>query len=1068
MRAQGASLASPEGMKLKIKSTRERLLASTMIVGALALAGAGQAMAQATPPVTTAPPGTSGAPAFGSGTAIAPEVSANGQPQTVQEVTVTGSRIPQPNLAATSPVTAVGAQELKYEGTTDAIQALDQLPQTSGDLGNTPNPLGSGEGITTVNLRGLGSSRTLVLQDGKRLMPGDPTSGGAADIDQIPSQLIDRIDVVTGGASAVYGSDAIGGVVNFVMKHNFQGLQFDIQGGFDQSGNSNQALAPLAAAAGGAAAGINIPNGSVTDGTNFIASLLFGANTSDGKGNVEGFVSYRHQDPISEGARSYSACALAATNAGVPSCAGSANSNLFFDGNSGNEYSVQGNQFVPYGTATTASPPTAFNSNPYEYLQRGDERYQAGFFAHYQVLPQAEIYNDFQMMDDRSQENIAPSGSFLGSVVTPGNTDGLIDIPCNDPLLSAQELASLTCVPQTVNGQTVSAAEIELGRRNIEGGARTDDYEHLSFRDVLGVRGDLTDAWHYDGYAQYGYTRYNNEVGGYLSNSRIASALYVVPGANGPQCGYTIPGVGTPCVPYNIFTQGGVSQAALNYLTVNAEEQGFTQEQVAHFDITGQLGKYGIQSPFADRGVGVNLGAEYRREELVLDPDQTFQNNDLGGGSGATLPVSGSFDVYELFGELVVPIVTDRPFAHDLSFDGGYRYSNYSSVGQVESYKLSLEYAPVRDLRFRGSFQRAVRAPNVTELFSAASVTNTSAYADPCAAVNAPNNMAPGTLQECLNTGGNAASFGNGIAKGQTVNGVAGTNTLLSCPADQCSAQIGGNTGLKAETSDTVSYGGVFTPRWLPNFDFSVDYYDIDVKGAVSTVPLGTAVAECETTANPTYCDLIHRGANGGLYGTGTGAGYVTGTLVNIGFFKTTGIDFEGNYRFNLAQLGYGDLGRLAFNFDGTYVQHFISEPLPGLGSYDCAGYYGETCGWNPRFRSKFRVTYSSPYRFTVSAQWRYDGAQRLDQNQPNPLLQYTTNGGFNNFDASVGSTSYLDLSATYKLNDMLAFRAGVNNVLDQNPPLLTYATTGSGSPNTFSEYDLVGRSFYFGLTADF
>lgn len=1067
---------------MNLKSTRERLLASTVIVGALALSGAVQAAAQTSgpmpaqagsSPVQTAPsaPGAnSGAPAFGPQAAEAPAASGEGAngANTTAVVTVTGSRIPQPNLAATSPVAAVGSQELKYEGVTDAVQALDQLPQAVGNLNNTPNPLAGGEGISTVNLRGLGAARTLVLQDGKRLMPGDPTVGGVADIDQIPSQLIDRIDVVTGGASAVYGSDAVAGVVNFIMKHNFQGVQFDVQGGFDQHDNGNNSLVPrLGAAAGGAAAGFSIPTGNITDGQAFVASAIFGANTPDGKGNVEGFFSYRHQDPVGEGDRSYSACdvELIAPAHVNPKCNGSANSNQIavqklFDANNnptqtGATLGVLGNQFVPYGTPGT-QPNSVFNSNPYELLQRADERYQAGFFGHYQIVPQAELYNDFTFTDDRSQENIAPSGAFEGSIVTPGNTNGLVSIPCNNPLLSAQEVATLQatgCPITNVNGVMEPAAQVLLGRRNVEGGARTDRYEHMAFRDVIGLRGDLSDAWHYDGYAQYGYTRYNNEVGGYLSNSRIASALDVTGTAANPTCAYNIPDVGTACVPYNIFQQGGVSKAALNYLTVNAEEQGFSQEQVAHFDITGQLGKYGIQSPFADRGVGVNAGVEYRREQINVDPDQTFQNNDLGGGSGATLPVSGSFDVYEIFGEVVAPIATNQPFVKDLSFDGGYRMSNYSSVGHVESYKLSGEYAPVSDIRFRGSFQRSVRAPNVNELFAAASVTNSSAFADPCAAGALAAAGAP-TLQQCENTHVTANQYNN--------------RSIADCPAEQCAVELGGNTQLKAETSDTVSYGGVFTPRFLPGFDFSVDYYDIDVKGAISTVPAGTALTECENTGNAAYCNLIQRGPTGILFGTGAGAGFISETNTNIGFLKTTGIDFSGNYRYNLAQLGFGNVGRLAFNFFGTYVQHYINEPLPGLGSYDCAGYYGQQCGFNPRFRSKFRVTYQSPYRFTVSAQWRYIGAQRLDQNQPNPLLNFATQGYYNGFDAARSAVNYLDLSATYTIRDNLTLRAGVNNVLDRDPPLVTGTTAGSGAPNAFPEYDLLGRSLYFGLTADF
>jgi iron complex outermembrane recepter protein len=1072
--------APSEGKTLNSKSMRERLLASTVIVGALALTGVTQAAAQTSEqmpaqagstPVQTAPsaPGAnSGAPAFGPQAAEAPAASGEGAAgsNTTGVVTVTGSRIPQPNLAATSPITAVGSQELKYEGANDAIDALDQLPQVGGSLGNQQNPL-SGTGITAVNLRNLGVNRTLVLQDGKRLQPGDPTlnggGGGAADLDQIPSQLIDRVELVTGGASAVYGSDAIAGVVNFIMKHNFQGVQFDVQGNFDQHDQHNNLLQGLETSAGFAS-----PHGSVVDGQRFIASVVFGANTPDGKGNVEGYASYRHQDPVSEGARDYSACLLAASSTGVPSCSGSSNSNRIIDGNSGADLSVSGHSFVPFGT-TGLTPPAEFNSSPYEYLQREDERYQAGFFAHYQVVPQAELYNDFSFMDDRTNIQIAPSGSFLGSAVTPGDPNGLLDINCANPLLSAQQLSQLTCVPVTVQGQNISAAETEIGRRNVEGGARTSQFEHLSFRDVIGVRGDLSDAWHYDAYAQYGYTRYNNQIGGYLSNSRIASALDV--GANG-QCAYSLPDVSTACVPWNIFQAGGVSQAQLNYLTVGAEEQGFTQEQVAHFDITGQLGKYGIQSPLADRGVGINVGAEYRRELLGFSPDEVEQNNDLAGGAGATLPVNGSFDVYELFGEVVAPIATNQPFVKDLSFDGGYRMSNYSSVGHVETYKLSMEYAPVSDLRLRGSFNRAVRAPNVTELFSASVVTNTSVVSsDPCAAIGSSGNVATATLAQCEHTGVTAAQYGNGIAKGQVVNGVTGTNGIVQCPADQCAAEIGGNTNLGPERSDTVSYGGVFTPKFLPGFDFSVDYFDIDVKGAVGTIPVDTSLNQCLETGAQSYCSLVVRSPTGNIFGTSTaGGGYIVGTNLNIGYLKTTGIDFEGNYRYNLAQLGFGSIGRLSFNYDGTYTQHYIVRSQPGLGSYDCAGSYGATCGDIPRFASKFRTTYISPWRWSVSAQWRYIGAGKLDALQANPLLNYAANGGSPDpFDASRSAVNYFDLTGNWTIKDGLTLRAGVNNLLDRDPPVVTQAIAGSGAPNAFSsQYDLLGRTFFFGLTADF
>ncbi|MGC1304092.1 MAG: TonB-dependent receptor [Caulobacteraceae bacterium] len=1055
-------------------------MASTVIVCAFAFATGGQAAAQA---VQTAQAGGGSQPAAPTGgtDATAPTAA----PAAVKEVVVTGSRIPQPGLTSTSPVTVVNDQEIKLEGVTDTIDLLNQLPQTNGNFGNQANPLSSESGISTVNLRGLGASRTLVLQDGKRLGPGDPNIGGASDIDQVPVELIDRVEVVTGGASAAYGSDAIAGVVNFIMKHDFQGVQLNVQGGFDQHDNHNSLTEGLEKEA-----GFPSPSGSVVDGQSWNASAIFGANTADGKGNVEGFVSYHHLAPVTDGSRDFSGCQIKATPANVPSCSGSATSNTFQDANltagpnggpapnAGKEFSVLGNQFVPLGTPGTV-PGEFFNSSPFEYLQRQDERYQAAAFAHYQIDPKVEIYNDFDFMDDRTASFIAPSGAFLGSTVSPGNTNNALNVNCNNPLLSAQQVNTI-CTQDGLGPN--STASVSIGRRNVEGGGRFTTSEHESFRDVIGLRGDLDDAWHYDGYVQYSRVNFSSVQGGYLSNSRMSNALDVVSGPNGPMCASAV-AVSQGCVPYNIFQQGGVTQAALNYLTESGQEQGFTQEQVAHFDITGQLEKYGIKSPFADRGVGINVGTEYRREQLGVSPAETLQGNDLAGGSGSQLPVNGSFDVYEVFGEVIVPIASNQPWIKDLSFDGGYRFSDYSSVGNTESYKASLEYAPTRDIRFRGSFQRALRAPNVNELFTASTATQASDLtADPCAAIGSTGNVATASLAQCLNTHVTAAQYGNGIAAG-TVNaaGVQGTNTITQCPAQQCGALVGGNAKLAPETSDTVSFGGVFTPRWVPGLSFSVDYYNITVKNLIGNIPGNTTVQQCLTSGSPFFCNLIQRTPSGGLFGDASlaTAGFANEALVNTGFLKTSGIDFEGNYRIRLNDMPYlsnfGNIGALNFNYNGNYTAHYIVSPVAGQGSYDCAGLYGPTCsnatgggntgGANPRFTNKLRMTYQSPYSWLVSMQWRYISAQKYEGSVANPLL---SDEGPSPFDAQRSGISYIDLSASWQIKENLTLRASVNNVFDQDPPIVSSAAIPAGSPNAYSNYDLLGRVFSFGLTADF
>uniref|UniRef100_UPI002812124F TonB-dependent receptor plug domain-containing protein n=1 Tax=Phenylobacterium sp. TaxID=1871053 RepID=UPI002812124F len=410
---------------MKFKSVRERLLASSMICGA-ALVGlsATSAMAQ--------------------------------ESGEVAEVVVTGSRIPQPNLTSISPIQTVGEQEVLLGGRAQTIDILNQLPQVTQnpgvDLGPTSDPLSGPGGVSTVNLRGLGPQRTLVLVDGRRLGPGDPNTGNpnpAPDINQIPSQLIERVEVLTGGASATYGSDAVAGVVNFIMKKNFEGIQFDAQYGVYQHSQGNDRMQDVLAA------GNQLIPGKRWDGKSADYSLLMGVNAPDGRGNVTAFFTYSKQKPVRQGARDYSACQLNINAAGNPFCGGSSNSNILYfasgaqldlngDGvPESDAAAVLGNQFVPYGTAGT-TPPAVFNSNPYMYLLQENTRYTAGYFANYEVNQHLELYSSFNFMSSKSNVNIAPSALFQGSGVT--DTGGFL-VNCNNPFLSGQQATALGCTP---------------------------------------------------------------------------------------------------------------------------------------------------------------------------------------------------------------------------------------------------------------------------------------------------------------------------------------------------------------------------------------------------------------------------------------------------------------------------------------------------------------------------------------------------------------------------------------------------------------------------------------------
>ena len=505
---------------------RDRLMASSMICGALTLGLVSAASAQ----------------------------TAAGSGATVQEVVVTGTRIQQPNMTSVSPVTTVTSQQVTLGGRPATIDILNAMPQVTQsnhiDLGPTSDALSGPGGVATVDLRGLGPQRTLVLVDGRRLGIGDPNTGNpnpAPDINQIPSQLISRVDILTGGASATYGSDAVAGVVNFVMKHNFQGVQMDVQSGVYEHGQQNSYMQGLLSKT------VTPVPGTAWDGRNRDLSLIFGMNAPDAKGNVTGYFTYSEQDPVTQGARDYSACQLKASAAGVGTCSGSSNSNIFYaaDG-SGGTYSVLGNNFITRGSAVT-TPPAVFNANPYEYLLQENKRYTAGFFANYKINDHVELYSNFGAMDSISNVNVGPSALFQGSGVTPS---GGFLVNCNNPFLSASEQAGMQCT--AANIASGATKDLYIGRRNIEGGPRDSYYDHNNYRIVAGARGDVTDGWKYDAYASFYSTSLQTKIQNYLSLKAIQDALLVKGTAANPVC---ISG-NAGCVPSNIFKDGGVTPAA--------------------------------------------------------------------------------------------------------------------------------------------------------------------------------------------------------------------------------------------------------------------------------------------------------------------------------------------------------------------------------------------------------------------------------------------------------------------------------------------------------------------------
>lgn len=961
-----------------------------------------------------------------------PAIAQEAETTEIEEVFVTGSRISSPNATSTSPILTVGADDLTFSGINDSSDLVDTLPQIIGndnsDISNSSNPLKGPGGVTTANLRGLGPQRTLVLVDGHRLGVGNPDSGNpnpSPDINQIPAALIERIDVVTGGASATYGSDAIAGVVNFIMKRDFEGVQIDAQYGFLQHTQNSSYMQQVVNNA-----GLPLPKKNVTDGDKYSLALTVGGNFGDGRGNATGYFSYLKSDPVTLAQRDFSSCQLSGNGT---ACGGSSSSNLFRVVGTTPNYSVQGTDLIPRVATQQTTPPFNFNSNPYMNLYQGTERYQAGLLSHYEFNEHAEVYGDFSFMNNRHKTAVAPSGLFQSN----------FQVSCNNPLLSAQQQGVLGCTSGMITG--AQQVNVTIGRRNIEGGPRMFGYEHTNYRAVVGLKGDIDDTWSYDVSGSYYYTTQFNTNENYVSLERVSKAL------NG-----CLVGVGaaqtldTSCTPWDIWKDGGITQEGSDYVAAYGIANGSTSQKIFSAGVTGDLGNYGITVPTAQTGVGVAAGVEYRGDTFTYLPDLALGSGDLLGGSGASPTIDESTGVKEIYFETRVPLLEDKAFARLLEVEAGYRYSDYDLSGGVDTYKVGMQWAPIDDVRFRASYNHAIRAPGLVELYVSQTVTQTSDVAvDPCAPLNGV--AATATLEQCQRTGVTAAQYGNGLT----------TNTIPQCVSNQCATLTGGNPDLKPEEADTLSIGVTLTPAFLPNFSMSIDWYQIEMKGLIGIVPLDVSLQGCLDGSQPAYCANIVRDAEGSINGdfVETG-GYVAGTNFNVAAGTFTGFDIQGNYNLQM-----GRFGSLLTSLNAVILDETTTIPLPGEHEYNCAGLYGSTCGQAiPDYRHSLRLTWTLPVPVQLSAQWRYIGEVGHEQNTDDETLSGTpvTFGG------KLSSMSYVDLSASWQIDDRFTVRAGINNILDQDPPKVDTVWSGPGTPNTWGPYDTLGRQVFMSATARF
>ena len=1013
-----------------------RVFCARLLVVAVVAGHSGTGVAQAVSDGGSAP----------SSTSVTTEGNQSLEPQAAP-IVITGSRIPRPNLKAVSPVTAVYAEEVKLEGATNVEDVLNRLPQVNPSQGQFVS--NGATGAATVDLRGLGASRTLVLINGRRLMPGDP-GDPVPDINVVPASLIKRVEVLTGGAAAVYGSDAIAGVVNFILDTDLLGFRVDGEASVFQHRNDNEAVQQLLERS-----GIGVPRGNVVDGGRQNIDLAYGRKFLDGRGHITLYAGYRQIAEIRQDSRDYSACTIAVSNdPNMLRCGGSFASfpANFFD-NLNNVYQLTSEQtFVPGFNS--------YNFGRWNFWQRPDKRSTAGGFANVELSSAIKPYVEVMYMHDRSVAQIAHSADF-------GNTQ---TVNCDNPLLSDQQRA-LICrtgnflgenpifdndgnllgiegspepFTDPVTHQTYYRGWLAIGRRNVEGGPRRFDLRHESIRLVGGITGELGPGITYDANYLLGRVNADATTLNDLSVTRMLRAVDVVtdPATGQPVCRSDLSGEDPNCVPWNVFREGGVTKAATDYLGTPSSVAGSYKQRLATAYTNVDLGRWGIISPLSDEDPIINVGADYRKDQLDFEPDEVAQSGDLAGSGIVLLPVHGFIEMKELFGEARIPLVNDH-VVRRLAFEGGFRRSWYttgSNKFSADTYKVALDLTAVDGLRFRASQQRAVRAPNLQELFAAASPDFFDR--DPCVGPD-PN----ATLAECARTGVTATQYGHVLAVSSAIGGY---NSI-----------VGGNAALLPETATTRSAGVVFQPRFLSGFNASLDWWSIDLKGAIDQIGSQTIIDTCIATGDPFFCGRVHRDASGSLW---LGGGHVDDRQANFAAETVRGIDIEVNYSRPI-----GRLGSLAAIFRGTHVNKWIVD-FGGLSEpFDCAGLYGLPCNNpQPSWRHTARLTWSSSSGATLSANWRYIGAMKLAALDP----KFNLTEFVSPLETGLRSESYFDLTAGFDFGKRYGLRIGVNNIFDREPPRILSNTPGAAGPwngNTYPQwYDPLGRYFFAGATLNY
>ena len=937
----------------------------------------------------------------------------------LEEVVVTGSRLRRDrDFVEISPVATVGMDEIQNSGFLTLEQTVNRMPQLRPETTSNSNQYGGA--AMSADLRGLGRVRTLVLVDGRRYIPAEVS--GVADLASIPDMMVESAELVTGGASAVYGSDAIGGVVNFRLRNDIRGVTARYQRGASGYG----------------------------DGETERADLLVGYGDDDGTSNVAFAFSWSERGTILGADRSFAAIPLFPQGPEgelVQFAAG----NIF--GNRVALNAVQMGQIngVDLSNADGECPATdriigvrfgsggqplpwcrirdGYNYAETNYLLRPIERFQISAIGSHEINDRVEAYaqvfnikyrQDYQMAADATPTTSA--GYPRGTVYIPN----AVNNPVFSPTLQNFWAQNAELFDPDGDG---NYEVFNTGRRMVEFGSRHFDYTTDAFLATGGLRGDFDlgeNNWTWDTFYQFSRNDQAHTLVGLTSKSALALGLDVVINEDGSaSCRNPIRG----CVPVNVFGTDVLTPDMVQFLRTESVTDRRFERSVGGATIAGDL----FELPAGN--VATAFGTEYRKEYIREVPNDVQLRNDLTSQSIAPTVVDGDYDLFELFGEARVPLLDNQMGLQGLALEGAVRVADYSTVGQVSTWNLSLDMDVNEQLKIRAGYGTAIRAPNLDELLAPVGAGfEPDTTSDPCFSFNNPSQAVKDLC----------------VQQGVPANLI----DTLDVSARQGYSEIsGGNSGLSEEQADTLTAGFVFSPNFLPGLDMSVDYYEITMTGAIASVAGPQLINDCFTILdfNSASCQSIVRDANGNI-------DEVFAPLLNLADRNVDGMDMSATYLFDSVPNWLSLAGRessMDIRWFGSWQFTNQNQVLQSTPALDCAGKYSGACSRgatrpSPNFRGLLRVNWNSG-PLTLSPEMSYVG--QLELSETSGPLEVGTQEPW----------AIFNVNGSWNFTERTSLNFGINNIADKEPPIWGYLA-GTDLNIAVNLYDPMGRSYFVGV----